>query len=241
LLSTPSSGLVISGLVVALGLMGGLGVWTGQAGPTASFSLAMRASVVAMTPMIVLCLLPSVWLTAQSPVFKGVLMLGTNNKALTMQARTHAARGEYDQATALYEDLLDKQVLLLGKDHPTTLSTRADWATALGASGDKAEARQVLLSVQGSQVALFGEVHPEIFSTRLSLARLLGPDDPQGATELLSQVWEGQRDLWGVTHPRARQTGAELAKMLLAAGETQRAEALLLELSESPHPAGSGR
>ena len=56
-------------------------------------------------------------------------------------AQEMAARGEHIGAEAEYRNLLADRVRVLGPDHPDTLQTRNNLATACRAAGGTAEAR----------------------------------------------------------------------------------------------------
>jgi hypothetical protein len=66
-------------------------------------------------------------------------------RAQFVAARARLVVGEYQRAREVLEDLLPRQVAVLGRSHPEALVTRGDLAVALATLGESRTARRHLV------------------------------------------------------------------------------------------------
>ncbi len=131
------------------------------------------------------------------------------------------------QSILIAEPLLADQERVLGADHPDTLGTRGNLATAYGATGRTAEAITLHEQTLADQERVLGADHPDTLTTRHNLA--LAYQDTGRTAEaitLLEQTLADQEPVLGADHPETLNTRNNLANAYRAAGRT--AEAITL-------------
>jgi hypothetical protein len=128
--------------------------------------------------------------------------------------------GRYASARTMQEQVLVFRRLLLGEEHPHTLTSMSSLAATLQAQGDLAGARQPQAHVLGLSRQLLGEKHPHTLTSMNNLAETLREQgDLAGARELHEQVLVLRRRLLGEEHPDTLTSMNNLAVTLQAQGD----------------------
>ncbi|MGK2348061.1 tetratricopeptide repeat protein [Actinomyces sp. W5033] len=150
--------------------------------------------------------------------------------------RDHNARwvldaGDPARAAGLYSELLEDCMRLLGADHPDTLATRGNLASAALAAGDPGRAAGMFSELLKDQLRLLGPEHPDTLATRGNLASAVrDAGDPGRAAGMYSELLEDCMRVLGADHPGTLATRGNLASAVLAAGDPGRAAGMFSEL-----------
>jgi tetratricopeptide (TPR) repeat protein len=141
-------------------------------------------------------------------------------KLLSWVGRYDHARGDYRPAKEVFHQVVDAHQRLLGPEHPDTLISMNNLASALWALGDAAGAADLSRQVLEARRRLLGPEHPNTLQSMNNLAttlRALG--DAAGAAELHGQVLDASRRLLGPEHPDTLNSMNNLATTLRALGD----------------------
>jgi DNA-binding SARP family transcriptional activator len=127
-------------------------------------------------------------------------------------ARRLAEGGLHEDAVALLEQTLASSERILGPDHPSSLSVRANLAGVYQELGRHQEAVALLEQTLASSERILGPDHPSSLSVRANLAGVyqeLGRH--QEAVALLEQTLASSERILGPDHPSTRTVRANLA------------------------------
>ena len=153
---------------------------------------------------------------------------------LTLRSRRALALrflGNYQDAEAEYQEVLDGRLRVLGPNHPSTLTTRDEIAVALAAQGRLADAEAELRQVLDGRLRVLGPDHPSTLTTRQEIAVALAAQGrPVDAEAELRQVLDGRLRVLGPDHPSTLTTRQEIAVALAAQGRPVDAEAELRQV-----------
>ncbi len=168
---------------------------------------------------------------------QGIVLADTSEAALesilgeiSNAVQAEKSSPESDQlraAAALIDSLVDSE-RVLGPDHPSALSTRANLANVYLQLGRPAEAAALLEATLVDSERVLGPDHPSTLSTRANLANVylqLGRSG-DAATLLEATLVDSERVL-GPDHPSTLSTRANLANVYLQLGRPAEAAALL--------------
>ncbi|KAJ7865950.1 acyl transferase/acyl hydrolase/lysophospholipase [Mycena leptocephala] len=135
--------------------------------------------------------------------------------------------GRFREAESLGDVVLEKQMQMLGADHPDTLKAMANLATTYRQLGRYKEAEPLQSIVLEKRKQLLGADHPRTLSAMANLAstyRNLGRY--QDAELLESIVLDKRRQLLGADHPHTLLAMGHLAATYRELGRPQEAEPL---------------
>jgi tetratricopeptide (TPR) repeat protein len=89
-----------------------------------------------------------------------------------------------------------------GLEHPETLKSRSNLASALGGQGKHAEAEKELRATLAVQERVLGSKQPHVFTTWYNIAYALASQSKlKEALEFAQRADEGLRSIAGVGHP----------------------------------------
>ncbi|MFM9696740.1 tetratricopeptide repeat protein, partial [Streptomyces europaeiscabiei] len=74
--------------------------------------------------------------------------------------------GEHAEAVRLHRQTLDDRIRVLGPEHPDTLTSRHNLASALARMGEQEEAVRLLRQTLADRVRVLGPEHPHTVRTR---------------------------------------------------------------------------
>jgi len=118
----------------------------------------------------------------------------------------------FGEAIELFEQVLAECKRLLGADHPDTLTTRNNLASAYDSAGRFGEAIELYEQVLADRVRVLGNDHPDTLNTRSNLALAYYYVGRFGeAIELFEQVLAERERVLGADHPDTLTTRSNLA------------------------------
>ncbi|KAJ7714264.1 P-loop containing nucleoside triphosphate hydrolase protein [Mycena metata] len=135
--------------------------------------------------------------------------------------------GKFKDAQDIAEPILEKSKLLLGDDHPDTLSAMGILASTYSKLGEFQKAKELEVLVLEKRTKLLGEDHPSTLLTMGNLASTyseLGEFQKAEGLEVL--VLEKRTKLLGEDHPDTLLTMGNLASTYSELGEFKKAEGL---------------
>ena len=142
--------------------------------------------------------------------------------------RTYHGLGLYDKAAAAHERAVFVRRSSLGLDHPDTLTSRNDLATAYWAAGRTSDAIPLFEQTLMSREAKLGPDHPDTLLSRNNLARTYQQaGDEARAEPLFRRTLELQEKKLGGEDPQVAHTLANLGRCLLHQRRHAEAEPLL--------------
>jgi tetratricopeptide (TPR) repeat protein len=126
-----------------------------------------------------------------------------------------------------YQRALADTVRLLGEDHPDTLTTRGNLASAYASAGDLGRAIPLHEQTLADRERLLGEDHPDTLTSRNNLAGAYeSAGDLERAIPLHQQTMTDSERLLGEDHPDTLSTRNNLAVAYESAGDLERAISL---------------
>jgi tetratricopeptide (TPR) repeat protein len=147
--------------------------------------------------------------------------------AAHITARYLGARGRFQEAEALFRQVLAVRERVLGDADPDTLSTRNEVAWMLGRQGRFEEAEELYRQALAGRERVLGDADPDTLSTRSAVAWMLGERGRfEEAEELYRQVLEVSDRVLGDAHPNTLSTRSAVAWMLAERGRFEEAEEL---------------
>ncbi|MFD0228289.1 tetratricopeptide repeat protein [Streptomyces hirsutus] len=132
--------------------------------------------------------------------------------------------GAYASAHALSQSLLHTQTLILGTDHPDTLTSRHNLARALDGMGQYPQAADHHRQVLTDRIRVLGPDHPDILTSRNNLANALyGMGQYPQAADHHRQVLTDRIRVLGPDHPDTLTSRNNLANALNGTGQCTQA------------------
>ncbi|KAF2867143.1 hypothetical protein BDV95DRAFT_598272 [Massariosphaeria phaeospora] len=141
--------------------------------------------------------------------------------------------GRSKEAEELDVQVMETSLRVLGKEHPSTLTSIANLASTFWNQGRWKEAEELDVQVMETRKRVLGKEHP---STLTSMANLASTYRNQGrwkeAEELEVQVMETRKRVLGEEHPSTLSSTANLALTYRDQGQWEEAEALFVQTME---------
>jgi tetratricopeptide (TPR) repeat protein len=136
-------------------------------------------------------------------------------------------QGKHTEAEALQRQVLEVEELVLGPEHPDTLTAKDNLANSLSGQGKDTEAEVLQRQVLEARERVLGPEHPHTLTTKGNLANSLsGQGKHPEAEALLRQVLEARERVLGPEHPHTLTTKCNLASSLWDQGKYPEAEVL---------------
>ncbi len=158
-------------------------------------------------------------------------------EVLGLRERWAAARqfmGHYTEAEAVYRQVLEARLRVLGPDHRDTLTSQHNIADVLAAQGKAAEAEALFRQVLDAKLRVLGLDHPSTLSSQQEIARMLAAQGKTAEAEAgYRQVLDTRLLVQRPGHPDILTARHEIARMLAAQGKTAEAEALFRQVLEA--------
>jgi tetratricopeptide (TPR) repeat protein len=138
--------------------------------------------------------------------------------------------GWYSAGAQAYRQLLGRQQIVFGKEHPETLVCMNNLAIVLKAQGKHAEAEPLFQETLAIREKVLGKEHPETLLSTIGLAALLRRQGKYvEAEQMLRETLVLQEKVLGKEHPETMATMSGLAKTLRRQGKYAEAEQMLQE------------
>jgi tetratricopeptide (TPR) repeat protein len=148
-------------------------------------------------------------------------------EAVNSLAKQLRQAGAYATTLGLYQRCLHAEELVLGTEHPDTLSSRNNLATALGGLGQYQRAAQLHEQTITIRARILGAEHPDTLTSRDNLAAALGGlCEYQQAAQLHEQTLIIREQVLGAEHPDTLNSRNNLANALYGLGQYQQAAQL---------------
>ncbi|MFT9671327.1 tetratricopeptide repeat protein [Streptomyces rhizosphaericola] len=148
----------------------------------------------------------------------------TARNTLDALAAVLGAAGAASEELLLRRHVLDHESTVLGPDHPDTLTSRNNLATALNRLGEHRQAADLHQQVLTDSERILGPDHPDTLTSRNNLANALNDlGEHQRAADLHQQVLTDRERVLGPDHPHTLTSRNNLANALSDLGEHQRA------------------
>ena len=128
--------------------------------------------------------------------------------------------GNYAEARALQQQVLEARKRVLGGEHPDTLTARANLARWTGEAGDAAGARDQYAALLPIRQRVSGPGHPRTLTVRANLAHWTGEAGEEvGARDQYAALLPTCERVLGAQHPDTLAVRANLARWTGRAGE----------------------
>jgi tetratricopeptide (TPR) repeat protein len=155
-------------------------------------------------------------------------------RARHMLAWCIAAQGRYQQAEAMFREVLAGLRTALGSDHRHTLNTHNELAWIAGCQHRWAEAETTYRHVLAERTRALGDTDRDTLITRHELGWVLANQGrTQEAAAILRDVLAARQELLGDDHPRTIMTRHELAWITARQGSIPEAEAAYRHVIQS--------
>jgi tetratricopeptide (TPR) repeat protein len=139
-------------------------------------------------------------------------------------------RGEARAAPAVYERAYDVRRDNFGDDHPDTLTSASNLASALWWLGEHPRARALDEDTLTRRRRVLGEDHPDTLTSASQLANdLVGLGNYPHARVLQAETLSRQRRILGDDHPDTLMTARQLGQLLWYLGDYQQSRHLLTD------------
>jgi serine/threonine protein kinase/Tfp pilus assembly protein PilF len=147
---------------------------------------------------------------------------------------TYLSLGLHESALFHFDTAHQICLDLMGEEHPETLDSMHDVASAFFAQGRYSEAEALHRQVLEARRRVLGEEHPSTLESMRSLAVVFSGQARHSEAEALHrQALESQQRILGEEHPDTLLNMQYLAKCLLRKGEHSEAEALYHQVLEA--------
>jgi len=128
--------------------------------------------------------------------------------------------GDLDQALEMDRDILEKRLVLLGKDHLETLTTLNNVATCFHRKGNYSEAKAKYEEVLKSRSENLGSTHPDTLHVRGNLAQVLHDmGEYKSAIAQVQEIIDASEASLGSLHPSTLLALNNLGTYLLSIGD----------------------
>ena len=140
----------------------------------------------------------------------------------TIWASTLKAQGDLAAAKLLLEEVLRVSTLMLGAEHPNTLTSKNNLAATLMLHGNVAEAFALQQEVLVERHRVLGVDHPSTLSSKHNMASIFWQlAEYQTAVVLMQQAVTGRIKTLGGAHPETQRSMHALAQMRQAIAEKE--------------------
>ncbi|KAJ6535347.1 hypothetical protein DFH09DRAFT_1324968 [Mycena vulgaris] len=148
-------------------------------------------------------------------------------------AEVYRSAGLYENVAQLVVIVVERQGMILGKEHPDTLSAMNDLAITYSNLGRLQEAEEFQVEVLEKQRKILGREHPYTLSAMNNLANTYAElGRLQEAEELQVEVLEKRGKILGWEHPYTLSAMNNLATTYFKVGRSQEAEELQAKVLE---------
>jgi len=146
--------------------------------------------------------------------------------ALNLTGRISSRRGDFENAIALFEELLERRQNRYGPDDPDLAPTLNNLAFAYRSAGDLSAAEKRYREALALVERIWGRVHPDYLRVLLNLAAVVDLQERHGETRpLLEEVVALRRELEPPGHWRlGRALTGSIGRFLMNRGEWSAAE-----------------
>ena len=155
---------------------------------------------------------------------------------LENMARYDESQGRFEASVLQLKDAVQIEDSILGKTHPSTLTTMGNLAGVLYKQGKYAEAETISRQTLELSEVVLGKTHPETLASMNTLAAVLNNQGKYTEAETINrQTLKLKDEVLGKTHPLTLVTMHNLAVVLYKQGKYVEAETMnrqTLELSE---------
>ncbi|EXK81073.1 hypothetical protein FOQG_14415 [Fusarium oxysporum f. sp. raphani 54005] len=135
-------------------------------------------------------------------------------------AEALSIQGRYKGAAKLYRETLEAREKVLGKEHPSTLSSMNNLALMLNNMGEYEEAEKMHRETLGLKEKAFGKEHPSTLNTMNNLASMLGKIGKyEEAEKMHRETLEAREKVLGNEHLDTLGSMNNLANMLRKLGD----------------------
>ena len=142
-------------------------------------------------------------------------------------ARAYLSAGHLSEAICVHEQLVADSIVILGKDHPRTLTSRNNLAYAYQQAGGFTEAIALFEQVITDRTRILGKDHPNTLASRNNLANAYRKAGRiTEAIALFEQVITDRTRVLGEDHPDTLASLINLASLYKTAGPLSEAIAL---------------
>ncbi|KAI4123451.1 MAG: hypothetical protein LQ338_005248 [Usnochroma carphineum] len=142
--------------------------------------------------------------------------------------------GLYDKAVILHQRTWDQKKVVLGEEHPDTLTSMSSLGLTYGSQGRWKEAEELELQVLERRTRVLGEEHERTLTSMANVASLRCLQGRgKEAEELQVQVVETMKRVLGEEHERTLHSMANLAVTYFDQGRWKEAEELLVQTTEA--------
>ena len=143
------------------------------------------------------------------------------------------SKGEYQKAETMFREVMEMQEVLLGKEHPSTLTSKGNLAGVLESNGEHGKAETMYREVLEVRERVLGKEHPSTLTSKNNLAGVLtSKGEYDKAATMFREVMEAQERVLGPEHPSTLSSKGNLAGVLAREGEYDKAETMRREVME---------
>ena len=143
----------------------------------------------------------------------------------------------FEQASPLFRNTLDKQILLLGVDHPHTVATRNSFGKLLLNYGYYQKAEKLFKENLALHLQTYGEEHPFSTAAMHQIARIYQVrNELEAAEDLFRRTWVLRRKVLGEKHPDTVMSLNSLALVISKKDPKQAIDFLQKTIGTSLHP-----
>ena len=125
-------------------------------------------------------------------------------------------QAKYAEYQRFCQRMMEISTRALGREHPKTLQTMADYARALRDLGEYDRARKIEESVLETRIGLLGEDHPDVLKAMSDLAKTLRAGGEYAEARGLQERVLEKRMRQGEDHPDVLKAMSDLAETLRA-------------------------
>ena len=145
--------------------------------------------------------------------------------------RAYSSAGRLSEAIRVHEQLVADSIVVLGEDHPGTLTSRHNLAYVYQQAGRLTEAISLYEQVLAARIRILGEDHPNTLTIRNNLAATYrSAGNLTEAITLYEQVLTARTRVLGKNHPDTLATLNALARIYKAEGPLSEAIALFKQV-----------
>ena len=130
------------------------------------------------------------------------------------------ARGQYLEATEIYQTTLEQKQMTLGDDHPEVLRISVQLARLYFKQQELSKSEHILRTALNKLTVVLGSTHPQTLSAMNLLATTLYREAKyEEAEDLFRETWKGYVMVMGVDHPDSLASMNSYVSTLIAQGK----------------------
>ncbi|KAI1317055.1 kinesin light chain 3 [Xylariaceae sp. FL0255] len=140
-------------------------------------------------------------------------------------AASYSLVGKYSEAERLYRETLGLREEVLGREHPSTLTSMNNLAEVLGSQGKYDEVEEMHRKILGLKEDALGREHPDTLTSMNNLANVLSSQGKyEEAEKMHRQTLKLMEEVLGREHPDTLTSINNLAEVLRSQGKYEEAE-----------------